>query len=191
MLYNLCCVSALFSTAALPLLPKLAYVLLLYKWTVRLTKQIPKCAFYWLLCVKKKRKKISNYLLMYIFNFAIIPDLCKSKYSCCHLFVVYYYDFCPYLVAIKDTLIFERLWSCMCGTSSPLFPCGSLSQVVWLKGSSCHWFLLIKFKDLLMRIWSSTPLLSAIIHNPKNSTQSHLSSHVRLRLSCFSFDQSQ
>lgn len=143
------------------------------------------------LCKKKKEKKFSNYLLMYIFNFAIIPDLCKSKYSCCHLFVVYYYDFCPYLVAIKDTLIFERLWSCMCGTSSTLFPCGSLSQVVWLKGSSCHWFLLIKFKDLLMRIWSSTPLLSAIIHNPKNSTQSHLSSHVRLRLSCFSFDQSQ
>lgn len=55
-LYNLCFMSALFLTAALWLLPKLANVLLLYKWTVytHTTKQsYPNCAFYyWLLCVK-------------------------------------------------------------------------------------------------------------------------------------------
>lgn len=54
-LYNLCFLSALFLTVALWLLPKLANVLLRYKWTVYTQQNslIPKCPFYyWLLCVE-------------------------------------------------------------------------------------------------------------------------------------------
>ena len=59
---------------------------------------------------------------MYVFNFSIFFLIFEKTNIVVVTFIVYH--FCRYLVAIKDTLIFERLRSCMC--SSPSFPCGSL-----------------------------------------------------------------
>lgn len=74
-LYNLCFLSALFLTAALWLLPKLANVLLLYKWTVHTTKQsYPKMCFLLLTALCK-----SCFFLFVFFNFTFISVFGKNE----------------------------------------------------------------------------------------------------------------
>lgn len=111
MLYNLCCLSALFLTAALWLLPKSAkFVLLQYKWTVHTTtkqsypldfpflkkNKQKRCAFYyWQFCVKT-----DLFVFSFFFNLQFVYGLKRkneiellSPLCCVFLYYIYIYFF--------------------------------------------------------------------------------------------------
>lgn len=116
-LYNLCCLSALFSTAALWLLPKTGKMCFfntneLYTQQNSLTpssdkKKKKKCAFYWRFCVKTYFFS-SLFVLFFFLIFEFILVLRRKNWNS----IVVTTLLClstnflfSYLVAIKDTLI--------------------------------------------------------------------------------------
>lgn len=187
-LYNLCCLSALFLTAALWLLPKSAkFVLLRYKWTVHTNNKslTPSTTPPW----EKKKKTDVLFILsvwgliFFVFSFFYLQFVYGLKKwsrivvtTLLSFYIIYiYFFFFSYLVAIKDTLILNgRSVLVLCSRSirSSVLPprrlqngCSSAGGWVrsGLSGRGTHWFRLIRFKDLLIR-YEVAPTSLAICH---------------------------
>lgn len=185
-LYNLCCLSALFLTAALWLLPKPAK--LCFFNTNELYTQLQnslapfnypflkKTLCFLLLAVVRK-----TYFLYFLFYLQFVYGLKEkteiellSPLCCLSIWNIYIYNFFLYLVAIKDTLILNRrsvfvLCSRPVGSSAFLPAAFWAVQLGWgwvrsgLSGRGTHWFQLIRFKDLLIR-YEVAALSLAICH---------------------------
>lgn len=128
-LYNLCFLSALFSTAALWFLPKRWQNVLLYRWSVHTTKQFcSDCAFYWLLCVKVF---CFVFFSFWIYFWSWKKDENEHRNCCRH--------FCHVFIFFRIWLLLKISWFLKCsGVAASLSSCRpsvSLTlEVSWMTG---------------------------------------------------------
>lgn len=177
-LYNLCCLSALFLTAALWLLPKPAKLCFfntneLYTQQNSLTPSTTpswnqRCAlYYWRFCVK------THFFLYFVFLFAICLWSYREKWNrivvttlMC-LSILYLYFFRIWL-PLKIPWFWKAavFLCCVRGPSTLPVPLPAASFTVQLSwewarcepsGRGTHWFWLIRFKDLLIKYEVATP----------------------------------